>query len=39
MSRKFEPQAGIGVYECGVSGKLASARIYDDVDVDLGLRP
>lgn len=37
--RKFEPQAGIGVYERGASGKLAAARIYDDVDVDLGLKP
>ena len=37
--RKFEPQAGIGVYERGASGKLAAARIYDDVDVDLGLQP
>ncbi len=36
--RKFEPQAGIGIYERGASGKLAAARIYDDVDVDLGLR-
>jgi hypothetical protein len=36
--RKFEPQAGIGIYERGSSGKLAAARIYDDVDVDLGLR-
>lgn len=37
--RKFEPQAGIGVYVRGASGKLAAARIYDDVDVDLGLQP
>ncbi len=36
--RPFEPQAGIGVYERGPSGKLVAARIYDDVDVDLGLR-
>jgi hypothetical protein len=36
--RPFEPQAGIGVYERGRSGKLAAARVYDDVDVDLGLR-
>ena len=36
--RPFEPQAGIGVYERGPSGKLAAARVYDDVDVDLGLR-
>ena len=36
--RPFEPQAGIGIYERGPSGKLAGARVYDDVDVDLGLR-
>lgn len=36
--RPFEPQAGIGVYERGPSGKFAAARVYDDVDVDLGLR-
>ena len=36
--RPFEPQAGIGVYERGPSGKLVAARIYDDVDIDLGLR-
>jgi hypothetical protein len=36
--RPFEPQAGIGIYERGKSGKLAAARVYDDVDVDLGLR-
>jgi len=36
--RPFEPQAGIGVYERGPGGKLAAARVYDDVDVDLGLR-
>ena len=33
------PQAGIGVYERGHSGLLCAARIYDDVDVDLGLLP
>jgi len=38
-ARRFEPQAGIGVYERGPSGRLAAARIYDDVDVDLGLQP
>jgi hypothetical protein len=37
--RRFEPQAGIGVYERGRSGRLAAARVYDDVDVDLGLQP
>ena len=36
--RPFDPQAGIGVYERGPSGKLVAARIYDDVNVDLGLR-
>jgi hypothetical protein len=36
--RPFPPQAGIGIYERGPSGKLAAARVYDDVDVDLGLR-
>ena len=36
--RPFDPQAGIGVYERGPSGKLVAARIYDDVDLDLGLR-
>jgi len=37
--RVCEPQAGIGVYERGSSGKLHAARVYDDVDVDLGLQP
>jgi hypothetical protein len=37
--RPFPPQAGIGVYERGASGLLSAARIYDDVDVDLGLLP
>lgn len=37
--RPFPPQAGIGVYERGSSGRLCAARIYDDVDVDLGLLP
>lgn len=37
-ARRFEPQAGIGVYERGSSGLLHAARIYDDVDVDLGLQ-
>jgi len=37
--RPFPPQAGIGVYERGASGLLCAARIYDDVDVDLGLLP
>jgi hypothetical protein len=29
----------VGVYERGASGLLCAARIYDDVDVDLGLLP
>ena len=29
------PQAGIGVYERGASGRLRSARIYDDVNVEV----
>ena len=28
--KKFEPQAGITVYEIGESGKIAAVRIYDD---------
>ena len=28
--KKFEPQAGIAIYEIGESGKIASVRIYDD---------
>ena len=27
---KFEPQAGIAIYEIGESGKIAAVRIYDD---------
>jgi hypothetical protein len=30
------PQAGVAVYERGESGRLAAARIYDDVDPPLG---
>ncbi len=37
--RRFPLQAGIGVYERGPSGLLHAARVYDDVDVDLGLQP
>jgi hypothetical protein len=29
---EFTPQAGVAVYERGETGKLAAARIYDDVD-------
>ena len=36
--RPFEPQAGIGIYERGRTGRLHAARVYDDVDVDLGLQ-
>ena len=32
------PEAGMGVYVRGDSGKLAAARIYDDVDPPLGPR-
>ena len=32
---ELPPQAGIAVYERGESGKLAAARIYDDVDPPL----
>jgi hypothetical protein len=32
----LSPQAGIAVYVRGESGKLAAARIYDDVDPPLG---
>lgn len=28
--KKFEPQAGIAVYEIGKTGKIAAVRIYDD---------
>jgi SnoaL-like domain len=28
----IEPQAGVAVYERGTSGKIAFARIYDDID-------
>jgi hypothetical protein len=33
---ELPPQAGIAVYVRGQSGKLAAARIYDDVDPPLG---
>jgi len=29
---KLTPQAGLAGYQRGVSGRLAAARIYDDVD-------
>jgi hypothetical protein len=32
---ELPPQAGVAVYERGESGKLAAARIYDDVDPPL----
>jgi hypothetical protein len=31
--KEIPPQAGVAVYERGRSGKLAAARIYDDVDI------
>jgi SnoaL-like protein len=33
---ELSPQAGVAVYVRGESGKLAAARIYDDVDPPLG---
>lgn len=33
---ELSPEAGIAVYERGGSGKLASARIYDDIEPPLG---
>jgi hypothetical protein len=33
------PEAGVAVYVRGESGKLAAARIYDDVDPPLGAAP
>ena len=35
---KLPPQAGVAVYVRGGSGKLASARVYDDVNPPLGPR-
>jgi len=32
--KKLEPQAGVAVYERGPTGRLAAARIYDDVNVE-----
>lgn len=32
---RLPPQAGVAVYERGASGRLAAARIYDDVDPPL----
>lgn len=29
-NKKFEPQAGIAIYEIGETGKIAAIRIYDD---------
>jgi hypothetical protein len=37
-STELPPQAGVAVYVRGQSGKLAAARIYDDVDPPLGRR-
>jgi SnoaL-like domain len=33
---ELPPEAGLAVYERGASGKLSSARIYDDTDPPLG---
>jgi hypothetical protein len=35
-STDMTPQAGVAVYERGRTGKIAEARIYDDVDPPLG---
>ncbi len=35
---ELPPQAGVAVYVRGQSGKLAAARIYDDVDPPVGSR-
>ncbi len=35
----LQPQAGVAVYDRGESGRLAAARIYDDVDPPLGASP
>jgi len=36
---KLSPEAGLAVYVRGSSGKLASARIYDDAEPPLGGKP
>ena len=36
---ELPPEAGVGFYVRGESGRLAAARIYDDVDPPLGPRP
>ena len=36
---ELAPEAGVAVYVRGESGKLAAARIYDDVDPPLGPGP
>jgi hypothetical protein len=36
---ELSPEAGIAVYVRGVSGRLASARIYDDLEPPLGGKP
>ena len=33
-TRRLEPQAGVAIYERGRTGRLAAARIYDDVNVE-----
>jgi hypothetical protein len=37
--RRLTPQAGLAVYERGPSGRLAAARIYDDVNVEVLSEP
>jgi hypothetical protein len=34
-ARRLAPQAGLAIYERGPSGRLAAARIYDDVNVEV----
>jgi hypothetical protein len=36
---ELRPEAGVAVYVRGPSGKLAAARIYDDADPPLDLKP
>ena len=37
--RRLTPQAGLAVYERGPSGRLAAARIYDDVNLEVLSEP
>jgi hypothetical protein len=36
VGRTLPPEAGLAVYVRGTTGRLASARIYDDADPPLG---